>query len=144
MRRVLSPGGRITVGVWRSAEENTLFGQLNRVAEGFVGPIHDVRHSFADADALRGLLLQSGFQNVEVASVTMETCFDIDPSLVARMNAMAVIGMSERGKGLTDDERKSVTAAIVEASLPEMARFTAAGTIRFQTSSNVATARLTG
>ena len=141
MRRVLSPGGRIAVGVWRSAEENTLFGTLDRAAERFVGPIHDIRHSFPEADALRGLLFETGFQNVEVASLTMETRLEIDPAVLARMNAMAVIGMSERGKELAEEERTRVAAAIVEASLPEIARFTVDGTIRFQTSSNIATAR---
>jgi ubiquinone/menaquinone biosynthesis C-methylase UbiE len=139
-RRVLAPGGRMALGVWRSREENTLFGELDRVAERFVGPVRDVRHSFSDADALRQLLLDAGFRNVDVTQSTMETRFEIDPAVLARLNATAAIGMSERGKALNEAERAAVTADIVEASLPEMARYSEAGVIRFQTSSNIATA----
>ncbi len=140
-RRVLVPGGRVALGVWRSASENTLFGEMDRVAEQFVGPVHDVRHSFADADALSRLLLDAGFRNVDVMPSTIEARFEIDPAVLARLNAMAVIGMSEQGKSMNDEERAAMSAAIVEASLPEIARFAKSGAICFQTSSNIATAR---
>jgi SAM-dependent methyltransferase len=141
MRRALVPGGRVVLGVWRSADENTLFGGLDRVAEQFVGTFHDPRHGFPDATPLQELLTDAGFRDVEVAPTTMETRFESDPSVLARLNAMAVMGMSERGKALNEEERAATVAAIIEASLPEIARLTEDGVIRFQTSSNVATAR---
>ena len=141
MRRALVPDGRVVLGVWRTADENTLFGALDRVAEQFVGAFLDQRHSFPDAAPLRELLTDAGFRDVEVVPSTMETRFESDPSVLARLNAMAAMGMSERGKAFNDEERAATVAAIVEASLPEIARFSEDGVIRFQTSSNVATAR---
>lgn len=142
MRRILQPGGRVALGVWRSREENTLFGEMDSVAERFVGPIHDVRHSLGNADVLSRLLIEGGFHDVDVTPATLETRLEIEPTILARMNAMAVISMSERGKTLADDERATMSAAIVEASLPEIARFVDDGAIGFQTSSNIAVARI--
>ena len=141
MRRALVPGGRVVLGVWRSADENTLFGALDRVAERFVGPFHDRRHSFPDAEPLRELLTEAGFRNIDVVPSTMETRFEFDASELARLNAAAVTGMSERGGTLTEEQRAATTAAIIEASLPVLARFTHDRVIRFQTSANLATAR---
>jgi ubiquinone/menaquinone biosynthesis C-methylase UbiE len=139
--RALAPGGRLAAGVWRSAAENALFGEMDRVAERVLGPIHDARHSFGDEDALRRLLLDAGFRDVEVEVSTMETRFQIEPVVLARMNAMAVIGMSERGRSFNEQERAAAVAQIVEASLPEIARYAEKATLRFQTSANIATAR---
>jgi len=141
IRRVLAPAGRVAFGVWRSREESTLFGEMDLVAERFLGPVHDARHSFGDANALRRLLVDAGFHDADVTTSTMETRFEIDPAILARLNAMAAIGMSERGKAMNDEERAAAAATIVEASLPEIARFTEGGVIRFQTAANIATAR---
>ncbi|HEX6966413.1 MAG TPA: methyltransferase domain-containing protein [Gemmatimonadaceae bacterium] len=141
MRRVLAPGGRVGIGVWRSLEENGLFYDLGMVAERYLGPIDDARHSFADADALAQLLVDAGFTDVHVDRVSRETRFALDPAVLARLNAMAVIGMTATGKAMADAERAEMVDTIVSASLPEVARYGRGGVLAFRTSANIAVAR---
>lgn len=141
MHRVLAPGGWVGVGVWRAREENGLFHELDLVAERFLGAVDDTRHRFGDGDALARLLSDAGFTDVRVEPISAETRFALDARTLARLNAMAVIGMTAAGKAMSDAERAEVADAIVEASLPEVARYTDDGTITFRTSANLATAR---
>ena len=141
MRRALAPGGHLSVGVWRSLEENSLFDDLGRVAERFVGPVADVRHGFGDAGTLTRLLSDAGFTGVRVEPVSRTTRFELDPPVLARLNAMAVIGMTARGQAMPDGERAEVATAIVDASLAAVAPYCDGGAISFRTSANIATAR---
>ena len=141
IRRVLAPGGRVGVAVWRSLEENGLFHDLGLVAERYLGPIDDARHSFADAEALAQLLTDAGFTDVRVDRVSRKTHFALDPAVLARLNAIAVIGMTATGKAMSDAERAAMTDAIVSASLPVAAPYVADGVLTFQTSANIAVAR---
>jgi SAM-dependent methyltransferase len=141
MRRVLVPGGRVGIGVWRSLEENGLFHDFALVAERFLGRVDDARHSFPDADALARLLTDAGFADVQVDPTSHETRFELDPAVLARLNAMAVIGMSAAGKAMSDAERAETASAIVDASLGAMARYVKDRVIAFRTSANIATAR---
>lgn len=141
MRRVLAPGGRVAVGVWRSLEENGLFHELGNVARELVGPIADARHSFADDRTLASLLEGAGFREVVVEPTSLDVRFEIDSSMLARLNAMAVVGMSSAGKTLSDEERLAVVERIIDASLPVIGRYTSGGAIIFPTAANIALAR---
>ena len=87
--------------------------ELNAVAEQHVGHIVDSRHSFGDVNALRQLLIDGGFSDVNVAAFPHEVQF-ADGALFARLNAMAVIGMSEKGKGngMSEAERGELAERI--------------------------------
>jgi len=141
MRRALEPGGHLGIGVWRAVEENGFFADLDRVAERFVGPLADTRHAFGDADALARLLADAGFRDVRVRQVSLATHFELDPAVLARLNAMAVIGMTAKGQAMSEDERESTAAAMVAASVAEAERYREGDAIVFPTSANVATAR---
>lgn len=141
MHAALAPDGWLAVGVWRSLGENGLFHDLARAAEPFVGPVRDGRHGFTDADALARLLTDAGFADVRVEAMTLETRFETDGAELVRLNANALLGMSEAGKAMADAERAAMAARIAEASLPELERYRDGGAIAFRTSANVATAR---
>ena len=141
MRRVLAPGGRVGIGVWRSREENGLWNDLDIVAQRFVGHFDDVRHGFTDEDALARLLIDAGFQGVEVTPTTLETRFEIEPAALARLNAGAVVGMTPAGKAMSEAERAALVERIVDASLPEVERYRSGGVIAFPTSANIANGR---
>lgn len=141
MRRVLAPGGRVAIAVWRSLEDNGLFYDLHVVAERLLGPVVDVRHSFADAEALGRLLLDAGFADVRVEPVALEARFAVEPTALARLNARALTGMSAAARTMSDAERARIESAIVDASLGDVARYAEGGAIAFPTSANIATAR---
>lgn len=115
MRRVLAPGGRLGIATWRSLDDLPRVRELNAVVERHVGPIADARHSLGDADALRRLLVDDGFTGVEVETLAHDVqC--ADGALFARLNAMAAIGMSEKGKTLGETERSELAGRIAADS----------------------------
>ena len=141
MRRVLAPGGRVAIATWRSLEDHPGMRDLNAVAERHVGQIADSRHSFGDATALKSLLVESGFGHVNVQTVTHDVQF-ADGALFARLNAMAVIGMSEKGKGMTEAERGELAGRIAAESQDVIAKATKNGTFVLLLATNIATADL--
>lgn len=138
--RVLVPGGTVVVGVWRSLDDNGLFGDLGRTAERILGPIRDARHAFHDPGALDDLLVNAGFRDVRVEPVTCTITF-ADGAALVRLNTAAVIGMTDRGKSLSDDERAKTMQEIIDASAPDVARYASPGGVTFNISANVASAK---
>jgi hypothetical protein len=139
MRRVLAPGGRVAIATWRSLEDHPGVRDLNAVAERHVGQITDSRHSFGDAAALSRLLAESGFGHLSVQTVTHDVQF-ADGALFARLNAMAVIGMSEKGKAMNEAERGELAGRIAAESQDAIANATKNGTFVLPLSTNIATA----
>jgi hypothetical protein len=138
-RRVLVPGGRVAIATWRSLEDHPGVRDLNAVAERHVGRIADARHSFGDATALKNLLAESGFRHVNVQTVTHDVQF-ADGALFARLNAMAVIGMSEKGKSMNEAQRGELAGRIAAESQDVIAKATKNGTFVLPLSTNIATA----
>jgi ubiquinone/menaquinone biosynthesis C-methylase UbiE len=115
MRRILAPGGRVALATWSSLEQLPGMAALNAVAERHVGRIVDSRHSFGDVIALKQLLTDAGFSHVNVGTFAHDVQF-ADGALFARLNAMAVIGMSERGKAMSEAERRQLAERIAAES----------------------------
>jgi hypothetical protein len=141
MRRVLAMNGRIVVAVWGSDEGNEFLFGLRQVAENRVGRISDTRHSFSDAEALRSLLVESGFADVKVEAITRTVRFE-DGETFVRMNAMAMVGMSAAGKEMSEQERAATVANIVADSAELRRANTDAAGLHYEIKSNIATARL--
>jgi SAM-dependent methyltransferase len=140
MRRVLAPGGRVAIATWRSLQDNPLVLELNAVAEQHVGTIVASRHSFGSADTLNALLVDGGFRQVSVQTCSHDVTF-ADGALFARLNAMAVIGMSEKGKGVSDAARGQLAGQITADSQAVIDRYSRNGAFVFTLSTNIATAR---
>src|SRR5262249_10182286 len=115
LRRALASGGRLLVSSWRSDEEFPALRELRNVAERHVGPISDRRHGFGDADALAALFRDAGFHDVGTRTVSRTIRF-ADGSLYARLNAVALIGMSAGARDLSDEERGRIATAIARDS----------------------------
>jgi len=140
MRRVMAPGGRVAVATWLSLDETPVIRALNEIAEQHVGTIVDSRHSFANAAALEQLLTEHGFRDVHVERFSHDVQF-ADGGLFARLNAMAVIGMSEKGKGLSPSERLEVAGRIAADSQGIVERCTRNGAFVCPLATNLAIAR---
>ena len=71
MHRVLVPGGRLGLSVWRPSQHNPYMAALGNALERHVGAESATSSRAAcalgDAEALRSLLLQAGFRNVHIA-----------------------------------------------------------------------------
>lgn len=141
MRRVLARGGRVAIATWRSLADTPGMIELNAVAERSLGRIVDSRHSLGDADALKNLLVDAGFSDVSVGTLAHDVQF-ADGALFARLNAMAVIGMSEKGKAMSEAERGELAVQIAAESQDVIARTTKNGMFVLPLSTNIATARV--
>ena len=139
-RRALAPGGRLAVATWRPDAEIPIFGELRAIAERHLGPIVDLRHSFGESEPLERLLAESGFSDVRVETLSDTARFDDGP-VFARLNTMALVGMSAAGKSMSDDERARVVTAIVADSQAVLQRYAAGNGVAFEILSNVATGR---
>jgi ubiquinone/menaquinone biosynthesis C-methylase UbiE len=140
MRRVVAPGARVAIATWLPVDDIPVARELNDIAERHVGKIVDVRHSFGNADALKAALAEAGFQDVRVERFSHDVRFG-DGALYARLNAMAAIGMSDKGKTLSDTERDEVAGRIAADSHELIARSTKNGAWVFPLTTNIATAR---
>jgi ubiquinone/menaquinone biosynthesis C-methylase UbiE len=138
MRRVLAPGGRVGIATWRPLQDSPGVLELNAIAERHVGPIADSRHSFGDADALAGLLIDGGFGDVAVEAFSHDVQF-ADGALYARLNAMAVIGMSDIGKAMSEGERGELAGRISADSAQVIAKATINGVFVLPLTTNIAT-----
>jgi SAM-dependent methyltransferase len=138
LKRVTAPGGTLFAAVWRPVHEMPVFASLQRVAERHVGPIHDERYSFGDAEALHRLLCDARFRDVRVEQVSYVSRF-ADGAGFVRMNAMALVGMS--GAKPAEDEREALLGCIVTDSMEALRPFVEGDTLACETRSNIAIAR---
>jgi SAM-dependent methyltransferase len=141
MRRVLAPRGRVAIATWRSLEDTPGMRELNAIAEHHVGRIVDSRHSFGDGNTLKNLLQDAGFSNVSVTTHAHDVQF-ADGPLFARLNAMAVIGMSDKGKAMSEAERGELAGRIAAESGAVIAKATKNGTFVLPLTTNIATANV--
>lgn len=115
MFRALRPGGRLGLSTWRPDEGFPFLLGLRRIAERHVGPIVDRRHGFGEAEPIEQLLRDAGFREVRSETTTRTIRF-ADGSVFVRLNAWALVGMSEGGKELSEDERMRLVDAVVTDS----------------------------
>lgn len=140
MRRVLAPRGRLALGTWRPVEEVPLVRDLQRVAERHLGPIVDQRHSLGDAHAIRRLLADAGLETIQVETVT-RTVRASDPAVFSRLNTMALVGMSPAAKGMNDEQRAQVVAAITDENDAVLRPYLDRTDLVFDLGANIAMAR---
>jgi ubiquinone/menaquinone biosynthesis C-methylase UbiE len=140
MRKVLTSSGRLGVAVWRGLDDNGFFEELHAIAERHAGPVFDARHSFGDPDALRRLLTDAGFGDVHVERLVKSIRFD-DGATFVRLNTMALVGMSAAAKTMDERTRAEAVDRIAADSAPVVARYSDAGGLVFELTSNVAIAR---
>jgi ubiquinone/menaquinone biosynthesis C-methylase UbiE len=140
MRRALDEGGRLAVATWRSDDEIPFIRELRRVAERRLGVIEDRRHSLGDGSRLETLLIEAGFHEIRVRTVSLSMRFDIDAHF-ERLNAMALVGMSAAGKTMSDNERSQMVEAIASDSASVLKDYMVGSNITFELASNLATAQ---
>lgn len=113
MHRVLAASGRLGVSAWGSMEENPYFAIIERAVRKHVSDdaafgLHQP-HALADPRELRDLVVEAGFRNVQVQSVSLHVTTPPAASfLPGHLFAMPVAGAvaalsGEARKALTED-----------------------------------------
>ena len=114
--------------------------ELHQVAQRHLGPVIDRRHHFADATIIRQLVVDAGFNDVRIETLSCTTRLK-DAAGFLRMNATAIMGMSPTSAAMDDAKRAEVAAAIADDSSQVLPRYTEGEEVVFVLSTNVATAR---
>jgi ubiquinone/menaquinone biosynthesis C-methylase UbiE len=140
MRRALAKDGRLAVATWCSDDEIPFFRKLRRVAERRLGEIVDQRYSLGDAALLERLLRDAGFRDVRSRTISRIIRFEADAWLPIG-NAMALVGMSAAGKGMSEKQRSEMVDAIVSDSAPVLQSYADESGFAFELTTNLATAR---
>ena len=140
MYRVLADGGRAAVSTWRPDEEIPFERELRRVAEHHLGPVVDRRHCFGESGPLEAVLRDAGFRDVQSTTFSRTIRF-ADGSVFVRMNATALVGMSQAGKTMSDDERQRLVQVITQDSEDVRRQYTDGEGLSFEIRSNIATGR---
>lgn len=84
MRRALSASGRVGLGVWQAMERHPFYQALDEVSQRRLGRSSvQGMFSLADAEELRGLLADAGFQRVEIESLSLTARFEDPEALLA-------------------------------------------------------------
>lgn len=139
MRRALVAGGRLAVAVWGPDTEVPVLHELRKVAEARLGPIADRRHSFGDVEALEALMRAAGFHRVDAQALSLPLRFE-DGAEFARLNAMALVGMSPAWADMDATDRDRAMAAILADSAPVLAAHGGAEGLTWDMRSNFVTA----
>jgi len=95
MHRVLSPGGRVALAVWQGHDHHPLYEALSDIEvphlEAFdIGVTREdtlAPFSLGDADELRGLLEDAGFQDIEIVPRTVAVRFSDADHFVERLES---------------------------------------------------------
>jgi SAM-dependent methyltransferase len=125
-RRVLRPGGRVTLGVWGSPERNPFFTTiaLSLVGRGHVPPPEPPPapgiFSMASVERTTALLHDAGFSDVRTEEVTSQFVLpDADEYLSVIADTAGPLALALRG--LPEDERRAIKEE-VEDSLQRFVR----------------------
>jgi ubiquinone/menaquinone biosynthesis C-methylase UbiE len=139
LRRALVEGGRVGVSTWRPDEEFPVLLELRRVAEEHVGAIADRRHSLGDTGPLEAVLKEAGFKGVRAKSYSRTISFE-NGSAFLRLNAMALVSMSD-ARTDSEEERQKRVDAIVRASEQRFRGRMKSGALAYELGTNVVLAK---
>jgi SAM-dependent methyltransferase len=134
-RRVLAPGGRLVLATWRPRHEIPLFETLGKIAERHFGTPNEKRFRLGDDGELRALLVEAGFTDVGIETVTRT---ELHPSFPYRGNVHAAnFDLST----LSNEEREAKLAAVEAESIEAMKTFLVDGIVNAVTRANLVTAK---
>ncbi len=122
-RRVLRPGGRLSLAVWGAPERNPFFAAIavNLVELGHIPPPEPPPapgiFSMASEERTRALLEGAGFAEVRTEEIPVRFTFaDVDEYLAFVADTAGPIAIALRG--LPDDEREGIKPRLEEAFAP--------------------------
>ncbi len=132
-RRVLVPGGRLLLSTWRPRAMAPLHDAVVKLAEKHLGPANDKRYSL-DGDELRTLVVEAGFKDVRIDTVSLMEQYVAFPVRATAMGANIDVAK------YSEDERQRRFAALDADSAEVLAAYTKDGVISAPSATNIVTA----
>jgi SAM-dependent methyltransferase len=137
--RVLIPGGRVAVSVWRGPEHQSVKGAFLLALRDWFGPGALKPYSFPDGDAVRQLFIDAGFRDVTLEVVRLQ---HFAPS-VDELLTMTIMGASAAVPALAQasvDEKEQAIAEVRERIAADIEAVRVEGGIRYPMESNIVVA----
>ena len=142
MRCVLADGGRVVISVWQALERHPLYEALFRATARHLGvspAALDVAFSLADANELRALLSDAGFQNIDVAARSL----DVQLATPERFVELTVLGAATSIPAfaqLDASARSALVTAVADETQSVAERYRDGDRLTFPMSTHIATA----
>jgi ubiquinone/menaquinone biosynthesis C-methylase UbiE len=138
--RVLRPGGRLGIAVWSAIDDSPVFlAMYDALREAIGGELADRYRAgpwgLPEPDDLRRLIAAAGFEDVHVELRTVDVAFEGGAAQFA--TTLAASGIAAEIEALRPEQRRKLSQAFEKRAR----RLSERGTLRSQTSSNLATAR---
>lgn len=140
MWRVLRPGGRVALSVWRALEHNPVHNAIGKAASGRLGAATMVAFGLGENETLERLFEDAGFQDVRVGAIEKVIAFPSGEEFVANSVRGATAALPEL-QAMSNDERMLLAAAVQAEVAPTIRSHTSAGELRCPMAAHVATAR---
>lgn len=144
IRRVLAPGGRALVIVLQALEQHPVFEALmTSVARHLALPLASVMTPFAlpDADALRNLFTEAGFQKVEILPESTTVRF-LEPERFVPLAVMSSAAAVPAFAQLAAPERAALIESVRADVEPVLSRYREADAVTFPMFAHIAVATM--
>jgi len=141
MHRVLAPGGRVAISVWRELERHTFFAALDAVMrERLNVGAAAAPFAFPDGDALRGLLSDAGFTEITLEQPSRTARYP-EPERNLYETIHALIAVAPDLQSLDADARERMIEEVSHEMRAAHAAAVDGDYVLLQWHANVATAR---
>jgi ubiquinone/menaquinone biosynthesis C-methylase UbiE len=140
-RRVLAPGGRVALSVWRTLEHNPVQETMNEAMVRHLGTPTLAMLFSGNAPELEALLSGSGFEDVAIEPVTMTLRFPSADRFV-QLSALAGAAVSPVFAELDEAEQASLVEVIQQDVGATLQRYTNDDEINVSMAAYVATAHI--
>jgi SAM-dependent methyltransferase len=139
--RVLAPGGKVALSVWRTLEHNPVHEAMNEAVVRHLDTPTLAASFSGNAPELEALLSGTGFEDITIEPVTMTLRFPSADRFV-RLSALAGAAVSPVFAELDEAERASLVEAIQQDVGATLQRYTNDNEINVPMAAYVATAHI--
>ena len=142
MGRVLAPGGRVGITVWRGIEHQSLWAAMEEVEVRHLGSAGgNAPFSLGDEEELRSLIEGAGFSAVTVERVTRVVRFP-SPEQFVRLSVLGAAAVIPAFQEMDKAARDGLVDAVTRDVAGPLERYRDRDTVAFPLQAHIATARM--
>jgi SAM-dependent methyltransferase len=140
LRRVLRPGGRLALSVWRGLQHNPVQHALSKAANGKLGGAMTIAFGLGEDGTLEQMLEAADFRGISVVAVEKIITFPGVDDYVDRMIHGAAAALPDL-RAMSHDARAQLAAAVRAEVGPTLRKYTTDDVLNAPMAVHVATAR---